>query len=167
MKYSIYKPNASSSGCAMSLNISENNDLFLNMVLQSSWDNATKTGSFKENAKNPDKTIAVKFNANEAGALINSIENYLPASFFHSYEGRKLQIRFTPWTKNEKDIAAAINENKTPPDPVRAFGINVTRNSVDQFRMPIEIGEAYVLKILLTNFINRQLSIGAESTPSE
>ena len=55
-----YKPNSKNQGAAFSFSINKGkNDkpvLFVSMIQQYSWNDSRKTGSFKENAKNPEKS---------------------------------------------------------------------------------------------------------------
>lgn len=131
---SIYKPNKSNSGCACSFSISKDGVVFINAVQQASWDEANKTGSFADNAKNPEKSISVKLNGWECGSLIRSIEEFSDMSMFHTYKEDKTIINFKRWVKK---------------DETKAFGLSISRNSNMKFQLPIEYSEAIVIREFL------------------
>ena len=67
-----YKPNAKNTGCAFSFDIGANNKnqepcVYIRAVKQYSWNSKTRSGSFSENAKNPEKSISIKLNEIEIG----------------------------------------------------------------------------------------------------
>ena len=132
----LYKPQKNNLGCAFSFRYGRSGKaqepcLYLNGILQYSWDDKTKNGSFSENAKNPEKTIIVKFNEFEIGAIINAIENYTTFNAFHTSEDNKTSILFKPYEKK---------------DGSRAFSLTVTRNSALKFGVGIEMSEAYAIR---------------------
>ena len=101
-----YKPNAKNTGCAFSFDIGANNKnqepcVYVRAVKQYSWNSKTRSGSFSENSKNPDKSISIKLNEIEVGGFIQAIENYKEFSGFHSYEDNKTSILFKPYTKKD------------------------------------------------------------------
>ena len=157
MRYQLYKPNSKNAGCAASFYTSTNKDgspcLFINFVLQSGWNDQSKTGSFKENAKNPQKSTSIKMNHNEAGEMLSSLKTRHPVNFFHTTATDKTQIQFSPWDKDRTV--------KTPTgDSVyksHAFGLSVTKNSSLKFKIALEAGETEVLGLLLQDFINQCL----------
>jgi hypothetical protein len=107
-QYDIYKPNAYNAGCAFSFKILEKDkdgsaikpSFLVQSIKQAKWNNQTKTGSFSENAKDPEKNIYFKLNENEIGGMLNAIENYTEFSAYHTYNDDKTQISFKPYTKN-------------------------------------------------------------------
>lgn len=157
MKYQLYKPNSKNAGCAASFYTAKNKDgspcLFINFVLQSGWNDQSKTGSFKENAKNPQKSTSIKMNHNEAGEMLSSLKTRHPVNFFHTTATDKTQIQFSPWDKDRTV--------KTPTgDSVyksHAFGLSVAKNSSLKFKIAFEAGETEVLALLLADFINQHL----------
>ena len=71
MRLNFYKPNRSNAGTALSFNVSykdkdqakgEGPDLYVSFIKQAGWNDETKRASFSENAKNPEKTAALKLN---------------------------------------------------------------------------------------------------------
>lgn len=138
MKFSLYKPNAKVSGCAFQFKIGQNKGdekaLYVSAIQQSSWNENTKTGSFSDNAKNPEKTLNIKLNENEIGGLLYAIRAYTEFSAFHTYDENKTQISFKPYTK----------QNGT-----KAFSFSISRNGNQKFGIGIELGEAETLSEFL------------------
>lgn len=133
----FYKPNSKNTGCAFGFRIGskskQNNEdlcVYLTAVKQHSWNDKTKNGSFAENAKDPDKSVIIKFNEVELGGFIYAIRNYEKYNLFHSFEDNKTSISFGPYTKQNGD---------------KAFSFSVIRNSANKFGMGVEMSEAYLL----------------------
>jgi hypothetical protein len=162
MKYQIYKPNSKNTGCAMNFSIGVAKDgaptLYISSILQSGWNEKTKTGSFSGNAKNPSKSGNFKMNANEAGEIISSFNTRIPSVFFHKFNEDTTIIKFTPWDKEKK--IKTQNGEETYKSP--AFGISISKNSSSNFKLALEAGETEVLSILLKEFISRDLLFQAE-----
>jgi hypothetical protein len=130
-----YKPNSRNTGCAFSFDIGVNNKnqepcVYIRAVKQFSWNDKTRSGSFSENAKNPEKSISIKLNEIEVGGFIHAIEKYTEFSAFHSYEENKTSISFKPYQKK---------------DGAQAFSFGVTRNSANKFGIGVEMSESYML----------------------
>ena len=92
--FSLYKPNSKNTGCAFAFKegVTVKNYepcVYVNGIQQHSWNDATKNGSFSENAKNPEKIIAFKLNEFELGGLINAIENRVEYKAFHTFDDNK------------------------------------------------------------------------------
>ena len=110
-----YKPNSKNTGCAFSFDIGSNQKnnepcIYIRAIKQFSWNNERRTGSFSENAKNPEKSISLKINEIEAGGFINAIENYCDFSAFHSFQDNKTSISFKPYTKKDGGIGVEMSE---------------------------------------------------------
>ena len=138
-----YKPNSKNTGCAFSFDIGSNQKnnepcIYIRAIKQFSWNNERRTGSFSENAKNPEKSISLKINEIEAGGFINAIENYCDFSAFHSFQDNKTSISFKPYTKK---------------DGTKAFSFGITRNSANKFGIGVEMSEAYGLLEFLKVFL--------------
>jgi len=138
-----YKPNSKNTGCAFSFDIGSNIKngepcVYVRAVKQHSWNQSKRTGSFSENAKDPDKSVSIKLNEVEVGGFIYAIEKYTEFSAFHSFEDNKTQISFKPYKKK---------------DGSDAFSFGVTRNSVNKFGIGVEMSEAYVLREFLTFYL--------------
>ena len=130
-----YKPNSRNTGCAFSFDIGANNKnqepcIYIRAVKQFSWNDKKRTGSFFENAKNPDKSISIKLNEVEVGGFIYAIEEYTEFSAFHSFGDNKTQISFKPWLREGKE---------------NAFSFGIRRNSANTFSISVEMSEGRTL----------------------
>lgn len=138
MKFSLYKPNAKVTGCAFQFKIGETKGkektLYVSAIQQSSWNENTKTGSFSDNAKNPEKNINIKLNENEIGGLLYAIRQYTEFSAFHTFDENKTQISFKPYTKQ---------------NGAKAFSFSISRNGNQKFGIGIELSEAETLSEFL------------------
>jgi hypothetical protein len=135
----IYKPQKNNAGCAVSFRMgvsgkSKEPRVYVNAIMQYSWNEQTRNGSFSENAKNPEKTVIIKLNEFELGGLINAIENYTEYKGFHSFGDNKTAISFKPYNKQ---------------DGSKAFSFSITKNSALKFGVGLEAGEAYALREFL------------------
>ena len=153
MKLAIYKPNAKNTGSAFSFDLAVGRKdmpvLFVNMVQQYSWNDQYKNGSFKENAKNPEKSAVIMLTPHEAGEIISSLKSRIPFTAFHKKEDSSVIINFTPWDKDRR-IKGKDGE-KVYSSP--AFGFTVTKNSSQKFSLSLEAGEAEMLGILMKEYI--------------
>jgi hypothetical protein len=133
MNFSLYKPNSKVTGCAFQFKLGQTKNgektVYVSAVQQSSWNENTKTGSFSDNAKNPEKTLNIKLSVNELGGFIHAIRQYTDFSAFHTFEDNKTQISFKPYTK--KDDAQT-----------KAFSFSISRNGNQKFGIGIELAEA-------------------------
>ena len=152
MKFSLYKPNSKVTGCAFQFKIGQaKNDektLYVSSIQQSSWNENTKTGSFSDNVKNPEKTLNIKLNENEIGGLLYAIRLYTEFSAFHTFDENKTQISFKPYTKQ---------------NGAKAFSFSISRNGNQKFGIGIELGEAEALSeflkfTLVQIYSNRSIS---------
>jgi len=124
------------------------------MIQQHSWDDKKKNGSFKENAKNPDKSATIMLSFNEAGEFISSFRSRIPFVAFHKKNDDTTIIKLTPWDKKRKIVGKEGDEwHETP-----AWGLSVTRNSSQTFKLPIEAGESVVLEELFKSYIGECLA---------
>lgn len=148
MQYNLYKPNSKNTGCAFSFKIVDKDKdgnsvkptFLIQSIKQAGWNAQKRTGSFSDNAKNPEKNIYCKINENEVGAIINSIERYTEFSAFHTYNEDKTTISFKPYEKQ---------------NGVKAFSLGVIKNSTLKFGIGIELGEARALKVLLEMYLRK------------
>jgi hypothetical protein len=154
MNYSLYKPNSKATGCAFQFKIGQGKTnekvLYVSAIQQASWNENTKTGSFSENAKNPEKNINFKLTENEIGGMIYAIRNYSDFSAFHTFDENKTQITFKPYTK----------QNDT-----KAFSFSVSRNGNQKFGIGIELSEAETLSEFLKFTLNQIYSNRTNISP--
>jgi len=167
MKFTLYKPNAKNTGSAFTFDSTKDRNgkpvLFVSMILQHSWNDERKTGSFKENAKNPEKSTTIKLTENEAGEFLSCMKTRIPFVGFHKTEDKTTIIKLTPWDKNR------IIKNKDGQETFKspAWGLTVTKNSSQFFKLPIEAGEAECLAILLEGYIKESLVAQSEAYKQE
>jgi hypothetical protein len=151
MNLQIYKPNSKNAGCAISFQISQKDgqepQFYVNMIAQHSWNDQKKTGSFSESRNDPSKNASLKFNEFELGEIINAIQQKTGYFTFHNSESNKTSIKFAPFEKVKGQGDNAVKYT--------AFGLSITRNGSDSFKIPLEPGEC----IRLISFINKYYSI--------
>ena len=155
MSLKIFKPNPRVTGAIFDFDFGPSRkgetldgeiSLFISSVLQGSWNAAGKTGSFKENAKNPEKTVTAKFTEFEVGAFLNAIKRRVEFKAYHSTDKGHTTFAFTP----SKDEASG---------EFRGFLFSIIKDNKQKFFIPITAGEvealaAYLdwgLKMLFTN----------------
>lgn len=155
MKYTLYKPNSKNSGSAFSFDLTNDRNnkpvLFVSMIQQYSWNDSTKNGSFKENAKNPEKSATIMLNETEAGEFLSSFKVRIPYVAFHKREDSSTIIKLNPWDKKRKVKEKGEDSFYTTP----AWGLSVSKNSSQLFQLPIEGGEAEALSELLKAYIGK------------
>lgn len=161
MSIQIYKPNKNNNGFAFSFYMGENQrdgspSLFINAIAQHSWDDKKRIGSFSGSKSDPEKNISIKFNEFECGSIISAIRNRYEWNTYHAYEDNKTQIKLSPWdkvitnTKVNQKTKETYEEKVTLP----AFGLVITRNGNQVFKIPVEPGEAECIKILCQTIIS-------------
>ena len=161
MSTSIYKPNSKNTGCAFSFRYGVQKDgepcLFVNAIKQFSWNESSKTGSFSGNSDDPSKNLSIKFNEFECGSIINALSDRYEYNTFHNFEDNKTTIKFSPWDKQVKvsSLNPQTKKFEEKKQIVPAFGISITRNGSDTFKIPLEPGEVEVVKELVKNIITR------------
>ena len=129
------------------------------MIQQYSWNDNKKTGSFRENAKNPEKSTTIKLTEIEAGEFISSFKTRVPFVGFHKTQDKTTIIKLTPWDKNRVIKGKDGQETfKTP-----AWGLTITKDSSQFFKLPIEAGEAEALAILLEGYIKNSFIAQGEA----
>lgn len=111
---SFYKPNSKNTGTACSFSVNpKDQSLWSSLIKQSSWNETKKIGSFSENQNNPNKSVKVKFSLVEAAGLLDAIERQTEFSAFHNSEKQSIQIRFSPYIKDNKQVGFSYIVNKT------------------------------------------------------
>jgi len=162
MSISIYKPNSKNTGSAFSFRYGiqyKNQEpcLFLNAIQQHGWDQKSKTGNFSPNRNDPSKNITLKFNEFECGSILSALKNRYEYNTFHTYEDNKTTIKISPWDKSSK-ISSLNPSTKKFEEKVQilpAFGISITRNGSDSFKIPLEPGEVEVVSSLIQTVLSK------------
>jgi hypothetical protein len=116
-------------------------------IKQHSWDGAKRIGNFSNNKEDSTKNLSIKFNESECGEIISAINHRHEFSTFHSYEENKTSIKFSPWDKKVKNSESGAT--------LPAFGITVTRNGSETFKIPLDPGETVTLTELFRFFFIR------------
>ena len=168
MSIQIYKPNRNNNGFAFSFYMGENNrdgspSLFINAIAQHSWDSKKKIGSFSGSKEDPTKNISIKFNEFECGSIISAIENRYEWNTYHAYEENKTQIKLSPWDKviTNTKLNSKTKETYEEKITLPAFGLVITRNGNQVFKIPMEPGEVQCVKILCQSIIQKKCSKSA------
>ncbi len=158
----VYKPNKNNNGFAFSFSMGDDKRtgepvLYISAIAQHSWDEKKRIGSFMENKDKPEKNLNLKFNEFECGAIVSCLKNRYEYNTFHKFEDNKTTIKFSPWdkvSKIKKFNPSTKNYDDTS-QTVPAFGISITKNSNNTFKLPLEPGEAECLRLLIENIISR------------
>lgn len=150
MSLSIYKPNMKNTGCGFSFqcgrdNKSNNISLYVKAIQQHSWDDKKRQGYFQQNVGDPEKNITLKFNEYEVGEFISAISTRREYSTFHSFGEDKTSIKLVPWDKPVKN-----SSNVSP-----CFGLSLTRNGNQSFKISLEPGECEALKEFFRFTLNK------------
>ena len=103
----FYKPQKSGNGtcatfeCNTSLEDNKKNGFYINLLKQHSWDDSSKTGSFKENVNIPDKHKKIKLNDLEICNLLQVLESNSEKKFstVHKKGEKTTPIFFEPYIK--------------------------------------------------------------------
>lgn len=148
---SIYKPNSKNSGHAAHFSYNpEEKCLFVSMIKQSSWNAQTKNGSFKQDSKDPTKSISAKFNAVELGKFINAFERRVPVNLYHQSDGGSSKINLTPKTSNNDDGSIS-----------HYFNFTISKSRDLSFYISFDEGETIALreglKMCLTNIMKSNI----------
>lgn len=141
LQYITYKPNAKVSGALFNLHLSEKRDcVYLSSLLQASWNDETKKGSFSANREDKDKNLSCKFNLDELGGMLHALNTMGTWEQFHNFNDNKTKFKLAVWDRSSM--------NKP-----NAMGFSVIRNGAAKFSMSYEPGEIECLKIFLTEAI--------------
>jgi|7_EtaG_2_1085326.scaffolds.fasta_scaffold06608_3 hypothetical protein len=109
----FYKPNPKGTGSACSFWSSvKDGSLFGSFIKQSSWNDKTKTGSFKANKENPAASTQFKFNRNEVAAILDCIESDREFSAYHSTPKQITRFKFTPYSNAKGRVGFSYSVNK-------------------------------------------------------
>lgn len=125
MPASFFSPTSKNTGSALyvSFNSKEGN-VFLKFVKQTSWDDKTKRGSFKDG-----KWLNFKLSQDETADLLRAIRNSGECSFYHTFEGNSTTGSFR-YYEVERD-----GKKKS------GFGLTVKKDS-DEFKVGFTLGSA-------------------------
>lgn len=148
---SIYKPNSSNKGHAAHFSFSpESKCVFVKLVKQSAWNPQTKEGSFKQDSKDPTKSVSAKFSVAELGKFVNSFERRVPLNLYHQSDNGSSKIYLAPkQTKNDKGETNCY------------FNLTISKGQDLNFFISIDEGEAVLLregfKMCLTHILKSNI----------
>lgn len=148
---SIYKPNSKNSGHAAHFTYNpEEKCLFVNIIKQSSWNAQTKNGSFKQDLKDPTKSISAKFNAIELGKFVNSFERRVPVNLYHQSDNGSSKIYLIPKIATHDDGSTSYY-----------FNFSISKSKDLNFYISLDEGETVALreglKMCLTNIMKSNI----------
>jgi hypothetical protein len=149
----FYKPNPRNTGHACSFKLSnQDNRFYAEILKQDSWNPATRTGSFSQNAKDPAKKAVVKFSHTEIGGILDSIDTGRAFSAYH--DGAVTQfstsIKFEPYMKDGVQIGHSFSVVKSSKED---------SSKKTNFVIGLNFGEGRLLKEALTLFIRKAIEI--------
>jgi hypothetical protein len=153
-KLPFYRANKSNTGVAVSFNFGLNQkktsiDLYVSSVKQAKWNDSNKTGSFVENAKDPNKTLNMKFSEFEVGGLINTLEKGIPFSAYHKTQAGVTTASARPYIPEKIKKGADWVENTGK--VVQGVSLSFKKDGEDapSFPLTLTFGEATTLAIYL------------------
>ena len=162
MSIQVYKPNKSNNGFAFSFSMGEDKKsgepvLYVSAIAQHSWDDKKRIGSFIGNREKPNKNLNLKFNEFECGAIISCLKNRYEYSTFHKFEDNKTTIKFSPWDKSSKiqKFNPSTKSYEATSQIVPAFGISITKNGSDTFKLPLEPGEVECIRVFIESILSQ------------
>jgi len=160
MSIQIYKPNKNNTGFGFSFSIGRDKKsgepvLFTNAIAQYSWNNGS--GTFQGNSSNPEKTVTVKFNEFECGAIISAITNRYEWATFHKSGDSKTTIKLTPWDKvaTIKSYDSKTKDFVESKQTIPAFGFTISKSGGTSFKLSLEPGECTCIVTFLKGLLDR------------
>lgn len=153
-KLSFYRANKTNTGVAVSFNFGLNQkktaiDLYVSSIKQAKWNDSNKTGSFVENAKDPSKTLNMKFSEFEVGDLVNALEKGGFFSAYHKSPAGSTTASARPYIPEKIKVGAdwVANDKKV----VKGVSLTFKKDGEDapSFSVALNFGEATTLAIYL------------------
>lgn len=162
MSLQLYKPNKYNTGFGFSFSMGVDRNsgepiLFVSAIMQHSWDDKARRGTFIANKEDPEKNITLKFNEFECGAIINAVKNRFAYDTFHKFDDKKTTIKFTPWDKESK-VSKFDPKTKSYKEEIQilpAFGLTIIKNGSNTFKCSLEPGEAECLSSFLQVILHK------------
>ena len=147
----FYKPNAKNTGSACSFSYNKKDKaLWVNFVKQASWNDSSKTGTFK--GSGPDKKANSKFSVTDLAGLVHAIETNSEFSNFHGTKERNTTFKFSPYVRdgNQVGFSFSLNQNNSQENIKKSF-TQLYSNTQPEVEKPIVLGQ--VSNLLATLFI--------------
>lgn len=148
MNLQFYKGNKKITGTACSFQ-AKGASLFVNFIKQHSWNDARNVGSFRENAKNPEKSGVVKFTPTEAAGIVDAIDRNTEYTYYHTSKNGNSMGKFCAYIRDGKQIGYSFNATK------ESKGDSVNKNS---FLIGFSFAEAILVKQFLLRFISESFT---------
>jgi len=140
----FYKPTAKNTGHACQFWFSKSEkSFFVELLKQHSWNQQTKTGSFKGSKGNPCKRTIIKLGLVEACEILESIDKNSKWSTFHTNEKNTTQIYFEPYIRDGQQVGFSFKVNKSSKQ-------DTTQSGKSSFLIGFKNSEARLLKEYLT-----------------
>lgn len=148
----LFKPNSRNTGSLLvfKLGYNKSNDkssgycLFMEIVKQASWDQATKRASFAENVSRPDTSLIIKLNEIEMGALLAAVESGIEHKGFHQINSKGVnkvtQFSFTP---------SNTDDNR------EGLFISVLKDKVYKFNVTLNVAECKYLRTFIQSCFSK------------
>lgn len=160
MSLTLFKANKKNSGALFNFSVGKdqkgNPALYMSATSQTGWNDDKSFGSFKGGDK-----ANVKLSVFEAGEMISSINNNVGYSAFHKFDDVSTTVNFSPFPRKRK-LSKRNKEGKFEDYYVEipSFSLNVNKGG-KSWTIGVEPGEAEVLKILFTKFVNATIQHNA------
>ena len=145
----FYKAKADVSGTACSFQPKfdgKRPGFYCSLIRQATWDQKTKSGSFKANKTNPNASIVIKFGFHEACGIINAFRRNQEYSFYHTSANGTVRGNLNLYRKEDKHIGFSLSATKS------AGGRDV------KLSIGFSFPEALNLAIYLETFISQYYS---------
>lgn len=146
MHITFYHPNSKNTGSAANWFVGRDNNLFLKITKQVSWDEGKRIGSFFANTKNPETHVMLKFSQVEIGNLLLFLEKGTPFKSMHKSKDRTISFNFDLYKKETITIGTSWSIFKTPND-------DSTKKSM--FGIALNIPETTTLKYFLIEALKK------------
>lgn len=157
MHITFYHPNSKNTGSAVNWFIGRDNNLFVKITKQASWDEGKRIGSFFANTKNPETHVMLKFSQTEIGNLLLFLEKGVEFKSMHKSKDRTISFVFTLYKKENVTVGTSWSIFKTPND-------DSTKKTM--FGIALNIPETTALKYFLIEALKKSFD-SVEDTKEE
>lgn len=152
----FYKPNARCTGVCLAINFStEDEAMYVSMLKQASWDEATKKGSFKANQNDLSKKINIKFALTEVGSILASLRRNEELSLFHKVGDTTVGIKLSPYMRDVTPLPDDITQKSSPVVKQVGYSLSVSRKKgaaePERFLIGFTFGEAALVEEALVH----------------
>ena len=157
----FYKPTAKNTGHACQFWFSKNEkSFFVELLKQHSWNQQTKTGSFKGSKSNPSKRTIIKLGIVEACEILETIDKNVKWSTYHTNEKNTTQIYFEPYIRDGQQVGFSFRVNKSSKQ-------DTTQSGKASFLIGFKNAEARLLKEYLTAGLHQIITYVPPAPPTK